>query len=66
MYGRAKLTIDFFSIVPCSTGTASSGFFSLGRSEATCVQIYAWLTSLKWFYELNTHNLCDASTKDGN
>ena len=38
---RTKLIIDFFSIVPFSTGTASSGLSALGRSAETWVQICA-------------------------
>ena len=45
-YGRAKLIIDFFSIVPFSNGTASSGLSALGRSAETWFQIYALLVSL--------------------
>ena len=40
-YDRTKLTIDFFSIVPFSTGTASSGLSALGCSAETWVQICA-------------------------
>ena len=34
-YNRTKLIIDFFSIVPFSTGTANSGLSALGRSAGT-------------------------------
>jgi hypothetical protein len=46
MYGRTKLIIDFFSMVPFKSGTASSGL-ALGRSAGTWFQIYALSTPLK-------------------
>lgn len=44
---HTKLIIDFFSIVPFNTGTASSGLSALGRSAGAWAQIYLPLAPLK-------------------
>lgn len=46
-YRRTKFIIDFFSMIPFSAGTASSGLSALGRSAGTWFQTYALSISHK-------------------
>ena len=63
MCGRAKLIIVFFSMVPFSTGTASSGLSALGRSAGAWFQIYVLSVPLKRSNDPHTYQLCDIPRK---